>query len=114
MNNFRIEALKALKSAFGNRIIGGLSPNEYTLKMHSDVQHLINHRNPRPQGVVRVQRLCQLNGKYDTPMPSCPHNLCKGVSYEPFQEVSTHNLALQIPHSLGSKISISDPQRRSG
>ena len=58
MNKFRIETLKALKSAFGDIIIGGLIPNEYTLNMHPDVHHLISKEKTSRKEYLKLVKKC--------------------------------------------------------
>jgi hypothetical protein len=72
---------------------------------------LMRSRNPCPLGMVRVQRLCHLNGSLLTRSWVVPTTSAKGDSNEPLQKTITHYLALPIPYCVGSQVPPSYPDR---
>ena len=66
------------------------------------------YRKPRPMGVVRVQRLCQLNDSNVTPKLDCSNNINEGVTNESISKTITCAMALPIPYCLGAEIPLED------
>ena len=61
-------------------------------------------RNPRPKGVVRVHRLCQMHDSIVSPSLSCPHSIKRGETNESISKTITHDLALSVPYCVDAKI----------
>ena len=58
---------------------------------------LFHQRKPRPLGVVRVQRLCQLNDSFDSPSLSCTYNFSRGIINEWISQAITKQLLMISP-----------------
>jgi len=64
---------------------------------------LVHHRNPCPEGKVRVHWVCLLNDPLLHPDLICPNNIRKGVTNESFSKAITNHLALRVSYALGPK-----------
>ena len=73
---------------------------------------LVGCRNPCSVSKVMVQRLCLLNDSLLQLDLSCPNNIRKGVTNEPFSKTITDDLALPIPYCMDAKIQISNIGRQ--
>jgi hypothetical protein len=69
-----------------------------------EFSHFIQNLKTIPFGYGQRYLAMPVNRPYVNPKLSCPHNFSKGETYEPIQEVITHNMALPIPYCVGSKV----------
>ena len=57
MNKVRVATMRALKEAFGDKVVGGFIPNDYTLRSHPEVHDMITTQpTSRPQYLQLVKR----------------------------------------------------------
>ena len=65
---------------------------------------LVQHRNPGPQGQVRVQWLCHLNDSFVTTKAELSPQLCQGATNESISKIITNIVALPVSYCVGAKI----------
>ena len=77
-------------------------------KIHHSCHILVQCKNLCPEGKVRVQWLCHLNGFMLLQGRVVPTTFNQGVTNQPISQVITNNLALPISYCVVSEISFSD------